>query len=121
MKETFMKHALLTTLATGALLAGIGIAAAQTQANPPSNPATQPDTQLRDQSGTPGTGQSTMAPGDPRTPRGPATSGSGSSMGQGAGTDRGGAVQPAPGMRDSDGNKGTGSSTPGTANAPAAR
>jgi hypothetical protein len=120
MKECFMKKTLSTTLAAGALLAGIGIAAAQTQNNPPSSVQQQPNTQMRDQSGTPGTGQSTMSPGDPRTPRG-ATSGSGGAMGQGAGNDRGGAVQPAPGMRDSDGNKGTGSSTPGSADAPASR
>jgi hypothetical protein len=118
--ESFMKKTLLTTLATGALLAGIGLASAQTQNNPPSSAGQQPNTQMRDQDGNPGTGQSTMSPGDPRTPRA-STSGSGSTMGQGAGMDRGGAVQPAPGMRDSDGNKGTGSSTPGTPNAPAAR
>lgn len=116
-----MKKTLIPTLAAGALIAGFGIASAQTQNNPISSPKAQPDSQLRDQSGTPGTGSSTMTPGDPRTPRGAATSGSGSTMGQGAGNDRGGAVQPAPGMRDSDGNKGTGSSTPGTQNAPAAR
>ena len=115
-----MKTKLLTTLAAGALLAGIGIASAQTQNNPPSSVGSQPNTQMRDQSGTPGTGQSTMSPGDPRTPRGATTSGSGS-MGQGAGNDRGGAVQAAPGQRDSDGNKGTGTSQPGSANAPAAR
>lgn len=115
-----MRKALLTSITAGALLAATGIACAQTQANPPSNPATQPDTQMRDQSGTPGTGQSTMSPGDPRTPRDPATTGFGSGR-NGAGMDRGGAVQPAPGMRDSDGNKGTGSSTPGTQNVPATR
>lgn len=115
-----MKKTLITTLATGALLAGIGIASAQTQNNPPSSVGQQPDTQMRDQSGTPGTGQSTMSPGDPRTPRA-GTSGSGASSGQGAGMDRGGAVSPGPGSRDSDGNKGTGSTTPGSQNAPASR
>jgi hypothetical protein len=120
-RSSFMKKTLLTTLATGALLAGIGIASAQTQNNPISNPATQPNTQMRDQSGTPGTGSSTMTPGDPRTPSAGTSGRASGSSSQGAGVDRGGAVQPAPGMRDSDGNKGTGSSTPGTANAPAAR
>lgn len=115
-----MKKTLLTTLAAGALIAGTAIASAQTQNTPPSSPGAQPNTQMRDQSGTPGTGSSTMSPGDPRTPS-PGTTGTGASSRQGAGTDRGGAVQPAPGMRDSDGNKGTGSSTPGTQNSPAAR
>ena len=116
-----MKTTLITTLATGALLAGsIGIAAAQTQNTPPSSVPQQPNTQMRDQSGTPGTGGSTMSPADPRTPSA-GTSGSGATSRQGAGNDRGGAVAPAAGMRDSDGNKGTGSSTPGTATSPAAR
>jgi hypothetical protein len=114
-----MTKTLFTALATGALLAGIGIASAQTQNTPPSSVAQQPNTQMRDQSGTPGTGGSTMSPADPRTPSSGMTTGSGTSMG--AGIDRGGAVQAAPGSRDSDGNKGTGQSQPNSADAPAAR
>jgi hypothetical protein len=57
-----MKHTLFAGIAAVALIAGTGFASAQTQQAPVASPQGQPNTQARDQEGTPGTGMSEPAP-----------------------------------------------------------
>jgi hypothetical protein len=120
-----MKHTLLAGIAAIALIAGSGLASAQTT-SPAASPQAQPNTQTRDQEGTPGTGMSSPAPAQPRagattvapSAPPPATMGQGSS-GQ---AHQGGTASPATSAdtrdRDQEGTPGTGKSAPAAGGSP---
>jgi hypothetical protein len=111
-RRPLMKHSLFAGIAAIGLLAGADYALAQAQTPPPAaNPQAQPNTQARDQEGTPGTGMSQPAPaqnqssGTARPSSPPAAT-----MGQGATPPAANpATQPNAASKDQSGTPGTGS------------
>jgi hypothetical protein len=115
-----MKHALLAGIAAIALIAGSGFASAQSQQSPVASPQAQPNTQTRDQEGTPGTGMSGPAPAQPGA--GATTTAPSATMGQGSPQFQGGTTSPATSAdtrdRDQEGTPGTGRSAPAAGGSP---
>lgn len=115
-----MKHTLLAGIAAIALIAGTGFASAQSQQAPVASPQGQPDTQARDQEGTPGTGMSEPAPAQNRgttgqRPPAGATAPAPAASGQAPATPRDSADTR---DRDQEGTPGTGKSAPAAGGSP---
>jgi hypothetical protein len=115
-----MKHTLLAGIAAISLVAGTGSALAQSQTgqDPVASPRAQPQTQTRDQEGSPGTGMSSPSPQQPGTTGAapsppPAATGQ---AGQQPTTSPG--AQPDTRDRDQEGTPGTGRSAPAPAGSP---
>jgi hypothetical protein len=125
MMEAFMKHTLLAGIAAIALIAGSGLASAQSQQAPVASPQSQPNTQARDQEGTPGTGMSEPAPAQNRGTTGqraPAGTMAPAPAASGQQPFTGGTANPAASSdsrdRDQEGTPGTGKSAPAPAGSP---
>jgi hypothetical protein len=120
-----MKYGLLTGIAAIALMTGTDFASAQAQSPPPAaSPQAQPNTQTRDQEGTPGTGMSQPAPAQNQGTMGQGTRAPAPTTGQGTSGQayQGGTANPAaqPDSRDRDqeGTPGTGKSAPAAGGSP---